>query len=472
MTAAPIRSPFNPQKSELGKLFDKLPPQALEMEMHVLGAMILDRSVCGEVVQILKGPDDFYKPAHAAIYQVLVSLYDQNQPTDLVQINQKLRDLGQLESVGGTDYLVSLAESVPSAASAAYSARAVRDKAVLRQLIDAAGKILVQAYGSADAAVAQVDLAEQQIFRLAEFQAPDQATDIGKLVDEEYHRLEAMDGQYLNGLDTGFLDLNKLTGGLQKGEMVIVAGRPSMGKTAFALNIAEHLAVVAKQPVAVFSLEMSKQQLAQRLLCSRSGVNSQRLRSNTLGGDEFNKLAHAAGELTGAPMYIDDTPALSLLALRAKARRLAARFDIKALFVDYLQLMTCVGSESRQQEVSEISRGLKALARELNVPVVCLSQLNRQPEAREGHRPRMGDLRESGAIEQDADVVLMLHRESYFHNEPEWAQEHPDEINLAEAIIAKNRNGPTDTVRLTFDGNTTRFHNLAPGAAGSSAAAF
>jgi replicative DNA helicase len=195
-------------------------------------------------------------------------------------------------------------------------------------------------------------------------------------------------------------------------------------------------------------------------------VNSQRLRGNTLSADEFSKLANAAGELTDAPMYIDDAPGLSLLALRAKARRLAYAQHIKAIFVDYLQLMTCAGSESRQQEVSEISRGLKALARELSVPVVVLSQLNRQPEAREGHRPRMGDLRESGAIEQDADVVIMLHREAYYHNEPEWAQEHPDEVNVAEAIIAKNRNGPTDTVRLSFDGNTTRFHNLAPGTGG------
>jgi len=239
-----------------------------------------------------------------------------------------------------------------------------------------------------------------------------------------------------------------------------------MGKTAFALNIAEHVAATNKQPVAFFSLEMSRQQLAQRLLCSRSGVDSHRVRRNMLSEEEYGRLAMTVGDLADAPLFIDDSPGLSLLQLRARARRLAARHDIKAVFVDYLQLMSSPGAESRQQEVSELSRGIKALARELSVPVICLSQLNRSPEAREGHRPRMSDLRESGSIEQDADVVMMLHREEYYHNEPEWAQENPDKVNVAEVIITKQRNGPTGTAPLHFNGSTTRFANLATSGGG------
>jgi replicative DNA helicase len=266
----------------------------------------------------------------------------------------------------------------------------------------------------------------------------------------------------ITGLDTGYAQLNEMTSGLQRGEMIIVAGRPSMGKTAFALNMAEHIAVVMNQPVAFFSLEMSKQQLAQRLLCSASGIDSHRVRRNMLSGQDYAQLANTVGRLSESPFYIDDTPGLSLLALRAKARRMAARHDIEAVFVDYMQLMNSPDSESRQQEVSMISRGIKALARELNVPVVCLSQLNRSPEGREDHRPRMSDLRESGSIEQDADVVMMLHREEYYHPDPEWAEEHPDKKGLAEIILAKQRNGPTGTVSLHFNEKTTRFGDRAP----------
>jgi len=261
----------------------------------------------------------------------------------------------------------------------------------------------------------------------------------------------------MTGLETGFYELDEMTNGLQNGEMIIVAARPSMGKTAFALNVAEHIAANNQKPVAVFSLEMGRQQLAQRLLCSRSTVDAHKLRRNTLSRDDFGRLAQAVGQLSEAPLYIDDTPGLTLLGLRAKARRLAARHDIAAIFVDYLQLMSAPGSESRQQEVSTISRGIKALARELSVPVVCLSQLNRQAEAREGHRPRMSDLRESGSIEQDADVVMMLHREDYYHR----GEDGYEMTHVAELIIAKQRNGPTGAVKLQFDGATTRFNNLA-----------
>ena len=462
MSTASPRRVFEPRQADVAKLLDKQPPHAIEAEMSLLGSMILDSRVCGEVVQILQGPADFFKTAHAAVYQVLVQLYDTNQPIDMVQINQRLRDLGQLEQVGGIEYLISLAESVPSAASAPYYARMVREKSVLRQLIDAAGRILSDAYSSGEPVATLLDRAEQEVFRIAEQRGMEDAAQLNQLLQELYSQLEAHEGRQITGLETGFFELDEMTSGLQGGEMIIVAGRPSMGKTALALNIAEHIAAVKKQGVAIFSLEMSKQQLAQRLLCSRSGVDSHKVRRNMLNEDDYVKLHLTVGELSEAPLYIDDSPGLTLLALRAKARRLAARYSIKAVFVDYLQLMSIGGAENRQQEVSELSRGIKALARELSVPVVCLSQLNRSPEAREGHKPRMSDLRESGSIEQDADVVMMIHREEYYHDE-DWKRDNPDKAGRAEVILSKQRNGPTGSIELQFNSSTTRFNNLAPG---------
>jgi len=455
------RQPIEVRRVDVSKLFDKLPPHALEAECALLGSLILDWRVCGEVVQILEGAESFYKPAHAAIYETLVELYDQVQSIDMVQLKQRLEDKSQLEQVGGLDYLIELAESVPSAASAVYYANIVHEKASLRKLIGSAGAILDDCYNSSEPVGELLDKAERAIFEIAESKTSTDAAELGELLQETYDKLQTDEGMR-TGIETGFFELDEMTNGLQPGEMIIVAARPSMGKTALALNMAEHMAATSKQPCAVFSLEMSRQQLAQRLLCSRSGVDSHKLRRNQLRDEDFGKLALTVGELSEAPLFIDDTPGLTLLGLRAKARRLAARHDIKAVFVDYLQLMSAPGSESRQQEVSNLSRGIKALARELNIPVICLSQLNRAAEQREGHRPRMSDLRESGSIEQDADVVMMLHRESYFHRgEEEWAAENPDKVNEAELIIAKQRNGPTGAVRLIFDGSTTRFHNAA-----------
>ncbi|MBI1335576.1 MAG: replicative DNA helicase [Phycisphaera sp.] len=456
------RNPGGPASSResVAKLFDKLPPHAIEAEMSLLGSMILDPRVIGDVVQIVTGQGDFYNTRHAAIYQVLVDLYDKNELLDMVQLRQRLADVGQLEAVGGVEYLIELAEAVPSATSAPHYAKIVADKAILRRLIDAAGKILFDAHTSPEPVETQLDVAERSIFDLAEDRTSDDAQKLHVLLQETYEKLEAAEGHALTGVETGFFELDEMTSGLQKGEMIIVAARPSMGKTALALNIAEHMAAVNHTSVAVFSLEMSKQQLAQRLLCSRSGVDSHRMRRNMLQGDDYQRLQMAMAELTDAPMYIDDTPGLSLLALRAKARRLYNRHSIQAIFVDYLQLMSAPGSENRQQEVSTISRGIKELARELGVPVVCLSQLNRSPEGREGHKPRMSDLRESGSIEQDADVVLMLHREEYYHDQ-EWKDANPDKVGTAELIITKQRNGPVGTVNLQFNGGTTRFNNLA-----------
>lgn len=450
------RAKFEPRRIDISNLFDKLPPHALEAECALLGSMILDWRVCGDVVQIIKGGSDFYKQAHSAIYDALVQLYDQGQSIDMVQLNQKLVDKQLLDEVGGINYLLELAESVPHAASATYYAQIVREKAKLRKLIEATGGILHDCYNSDEPIKELLDKAGKAVFDLSEDDAASDTAQLNVLLQETYQKLQDSDGRMVTGIETGFFELDEMLSGMQNGEMIIIAARPSMGKTAFALNIAEHMAATNNTACAVFSLEMGKQQLAQRLLCSRSGVDAHRLRRNMLSPDDFGELASTVGELAEAPMYIDDTPGLTLMGLRAKARRLAMQHDIKAIFIDYLQLMSAPGSESRQQEVSNISRSIKALARELNVPVVCLSQLNRAAEQREGHRPRMSDLRESGSIEQDADVIMMLHREDYYHR----GDENYTDNNTAEVIVAKQRNGPTGVVKLQFNGATTRFNNL------------
>ncbi|MAX26888.1 MAG: replicative DNA helicase [Phycisphaeraceae bacterium] len=451
---------------DLSKVFDKLPPNAYEAECALLGSMILDSQVIGDVVQIVSGEKDFYKGSHGVIYKMLVDTYDKAEPVDLVHLKQKLDDQNQLDAIGGVEYLVELVEAVPSALSAPYYAKMVADKAVLRGLIGSATDILHKAYHTAEPVDNQVDIAEQAIFNLRQNGNSNEATLLKLLLEEALDRIDTHDGRSITGVETGYYEFDEMTSGLQPGEMIILAARPSMGKTALALNIAENIAVENKEAVAVFSLEMGKAQLAERLMSSHSGVDSQKIRKRMLGGDDFMRLQDSCSKLSEAPLYIDDTPGLSILALRAKARRLAARYGIKAIMIDYLQLMSDPGSESRQQEVSNISRNVKGLARDLNVPVVCLSQLNRGAENREGHRPRMADLRESGSIEQDADVIMMLHREEYYHNgDEEWKQAHPELIGTAEIIIAKQRNGPTGSVHLQFHGATTRFNNLSHAAA-------
>ncbi|MEM9295225.1 MAG: replicative DNA helicase, partial [Planctomycetota bacterium] len=403
------------EPTEVARLLERLPPHAPEAEAALLGCMVLDWKVCGEVLQVVSGADDFFKPAHVSIYTALIDLYEHDQSIDMVQLNQKLVDRGVLEQVGGLDYLLELAESVPSAAGALHYARIVRDKALLRRLITASGQVIHDCHTHDGKAEEMLDRAGRALFELQQTGGISEAIALKELLDETYRQLEAQDGRAVTGMETGFRDLDSMTNGLQPGEMIIVAARPSMGKTAFMLNMAEHAAASLQKPVALFSLEMSKQQLALRLLCSRSGVDSHKLRRNMLSRDDFGRLSMTVGQLSEAPLFIDDTPGLSLMQLRAKARRLAMEHHIQMVFVDYLQLMSDPGAESRQQEVSSLSRGVKALARELEVPVICLSQLNRQAEQREGHRPRMSDLRESGSIEQDADVVMMLHREDYYH---------------------------------------------------------
>ncbi len=436
--------------------------------MSLLGSILIDPGVLPDVISLISAGEDFYASAHALIYDALVDLYDQRQSGDLVQLLDALQTKNALENVGGADYLVQLAESVPSAANAVHYARIVAEKARLRRLIEAASEIIHEAHNTGDlgaeGAREVLDRAEQRIFDIAERSQTADAQKLQELLHEAMVLLEANEGRPITGLATGYMRLDELTTGLQPGELLILAARPSMGKTALALNLAEHVALHgahhAAAPVAFFSLEMSRQALTQRMMCARATVDSHRFRTNTLTEDDYRRLMKACGDLDPAPLYIDDTPGMTILQLRARARRLVAQHGVKCIFIDYLQLLTAPGSarESRQVEVSAISRQIKALARELNIPVVCLAQLNRGAEQREGHRPRMSDLRESGSIEQDADVIMLLHRESYYHQgDEQWLEEHEGEENLAEVIIAKQRNGPTGVAKLTWDAKTTRF---------------
>jgi len=471
---------------ELGQLFDRMPPQSEDAERSLLGAILLDPDVLTDVVPIVSSREQFYSESHGAIYQALLENWEARQSGDPVQLIEALRGKGLLDRVGGSEYITELAAGVPSAAAAPHYARIISDTARLRRLIDVAGTILHKAYeeGMArpDAAKEVIDEAEKMVFDIAqEEESQDQET-LAELLQQVYEQIEqAKDsGQPVTGISTGFDDMDDLLSGLQPGEMQILAARPSMGKTALALNLAEQIAFGGRTPwsgpssskpipVGLFSLEMSRASLVQRLISARSGIDAHKLRTGQISNADFTKLTQACDELRGAPIHIDDTPGLTILQLRAKARRMVQRHGVKCVIIDYLQLLTSPGAarESRQVEVSEISRGIKALAREVSVPVVCLAQLNRGAEQREGNRPRMSDLRESGSIEQDADVVMLLHREAYYHRgdatwdpkSPEFDEANREKLNLTELIIAKQRNGPTGIVKLIWDMKTTRFKN-------------
>lgn len=431
-------------------------PESPEAEAAVLGSMILDRECIGQVVQEVTA-DDFYRPEHREVFEALILLYEKNSDIDLVLLRDELKKRNKLKSVGGVDYLVKIAESVPSAASAEYYANIVKEKSLLRQLVRVSSEILNDAYSETGDVTDKLDAAEQKVFAVTEKKITGSVVPLKSLLMEAFENIEARKGIHVTGLPTGYYELDEQLCGLQKGEMIIIAGRPSMGKTSFALNIAEHVGADNDIPVAIFSLEMSKQQLAERFLCSRGHFDSQEVRKGMLSTEQLAELTQTGSELFEKPIYVDDTPGLTPLMIRAKCRRLKAQYDIQCVLIDYLQLMTLGGTvESRQQEISAISRYLKALARELNVPVVVMSQLNRSPEGREGHRPRMSDLRESGSIEQDADVVMLLHREDYYRR----GESGYEETNTAEVIIAKQRNGPTGVVQLMFDGRYTRFESL------------
>ncbi len=435
----------------------RVPPQAIEAEACVLGSMILHAPCIDIIVQVVTA-SQFYRPAHQLIFQALVDLRQAGKPIDLVLLRDELDRRKQLDQAGGVEYLVALAEGVPSAANAQYYATIVRDKAMLRELIVAGTEMVQDAYDTADQAGEVVDRAENSVFQIAAQQIGEEAVSLKGLLAKTFETLQEHDGRMITGQASGYDALDELTSGFQAGEMIIMAARPSMGKTSLLMNIAEHMAVVDSAPVAVFSLEMSKEQLAQRMLASHARFDLRQMRRGMIGAEDWTKLQLAAGDLEGAPIFVDDSPLLTALQLRAKARRLKVAHDIKCVLVDYLQLMTYTGrADSRQEQITEISRAIKALARELKIPVICAAQLNRGPTDRPTHRPRMSDLRESGSIEQDADVVALLHCEDYYHQgEEDYAP-----TGITELIVAKQRNGPTGVVKLAFLKNCTRFESAA-----------
>ena len=441
---------------------DRVPPQSVEAEMAVLGSMLLDREATGKAIEILD-ETAFYKEAHRKIFQAAVSLYDRNEPVDLITLTEELNRRKQLEEVGGSYYLTELAESVPSAANVEYHARIVLEKSLLRKLINVATNIATEGYSGELNVFDIIDRAEQAIFSLAERRLRKGFMEIDPILHETFEEIEKLHHREggVTGVPSGFEKLDELTAGFHRSDFIIVAGRPSMGKTAFALSLARNAAVDHQIGVGIFSLEMANYQLAMRLLCAEARVNSHLVRTGKLPVQEWQKLSLAVAKLAAAPIYIDDTPNLGILELRAKARRLKIEKNVGMIIIDYLQLVQGPGSaENRQQEISAISRSLKALAKELDIPVVALSQLSRAVEARGGdRRPMLSDLRESGAIEQDADLVLFIYRPEVYNNL--YDEEGNSLEGVAEIIIGKQRNGPTGTVRLAFIDDYAKFENLA-----------
>ena len=436
----------------------KVPPQNLEAEQSILGSILLENSAINSALEILK-KNDFYSEAHRKIFSVIIELSEKNEPVDLITLSNALKDRNYLDSVGGTTYLASLVDNVPSAANIANYAKIVKEKAILRGLIGSATEIITNCYEAGSDVDQILDKAEHSIFEISENKVRPSFYPIRDIVKESFRSIEDLYSrkELITGVSTGFGKIDDLTSGLQKSDLIIIAGRPSMGKTALALNIAQFAALESQIPVAIFSLEMSKEQLAFRLLASEAKVDSQRLRKGFLGETDWPKLTTAAGRLSEAPLYIDDTPAITVLEMKAKSRRLKAESGLGLIVVDYIQLMRG-GSyrDSREQEISEISRSLKALAKELRVPVIALSQLNRKVEDRTNRRPQMADLRESGAIEQDADVIAFIYRDEAYNK----SDDNPEK-GIAEIIISKQRNGPTGVVKLAFLEKFTSFENLA-----------
>jgi len=433
---------------------NRLPPQSPDAELSVLGAVLIHPDALSRAVEILS-PEDFYQDSHRVIFQAAVDLFNRAQPVDVVTVGEELRQKNALDRIGGLPYLMELAELVPTAAHVDHYARLVKESATLRRLIDTATRLVTESYKGDMTARELLDWAQQELFQLTQRGHRDVAR-LHDVLLETFTRLESLyeNKGKLVGVPTGFPDLDRLTAGLQRSDLIIVAARPSMGKTMLCLNLARHVAVHEKIPVVIFSLEMSREQLAMRLLSAESELPAHRLRTGELDGEMWGQLSRALGHLSEAPIYIDDTPGLSAVELRAKARQLKLQHDIGLIIIDYMQLMQGRRAENRQQEISDISRSLKALARELDVPVVALSQLSRAVESRNDKRPMLSDLRESGAIEQDADIVAFLYREDYYQKDTD----HPD---VTELIIAKQRNGPTGTINLLFKKDVGKFLSIA-----------
>ena len=438
----------------------KLPPQNIEAEQSVLGGVLIENEAVHKVMEILT-PEDFYRDAHRKIYDALIDLAERDEPADLITLTNELRKKEHLDSVGGASYVTSLIDSVVTAANIEYYAKIVKEKAILRKLIEASTEIITHSYEDRSDVESLLDEAERAIFEISENRIKPSFYSIRDIVKQSFKTIERLyeKKELVTGVPSGYRELDQRTAGFQPSDLIIVAGRPSMGKTALCLNVAQYAAIEKRIPVAIFSLEMSKEQIVIRMLCSEAQVEGTRLRTGFLSESDWPRLTLAAGNLSDAPIFIDDAAALSVLELRAKARRLNAEHGVGMIVIDYLQLMRGRAKvESRQQEISEISRSLKALAKELNVPVIAVSQLSRRTEERQGMRPQLSDLRESGAIEQDADVILFIYRDEVYNR----SEDNPNR-GKAEIIIGKQRNGPTGKIDLAYLDKFTTFKELYKG---------
>ncbi len=434
---------------------DRLPPQNIDAETSVLGSLLIDPEAIIKVASFLR-PDDFYRESHGLIYAAILRLFERREPADLVTVSDELDRHDQLEQVGGQGYLTSLISRVPTSVHIEHYARIVEATAVRRRLISAAGKIAALAHEESEEIRATIDEAERILYQVSERQIGQDLVPLGRILSKYFDQIEHLyenQGE-MTGIPTGFADLDKLLSGLQPSDLIIVAGRPGMGKSSFTLSLAQHMAVEHKACVALFTLEMSGEQLAQRMISAETGIDSQRLRVGQIRDDEIEQIARAIGLLSDTAIYIDDTPAISTMELRTKARRLATERDLDLVIVDYMQLMRSgIRTENRVQEISYISRALKALARELMVPVIAASQLSRAVESRQDKRPILSDLRESGSIEQDADIVMFIYRDEVYN-------EHTDKQHIAEILVSKHRNGPTGKIELAFLAEQAKFVNL------------
>lgn len=438
---------------------DKLPPQSVEAEQSVLGSLMIDKNAIIKIADLIR-KEDFYKDIHGKIYDTMVYLYEHREPIDLLSLSNRLKEINELEKVGGHSYLVSLANAVPTAANVVHYAKIVAKKSVLRRLIDNASQIVSNAYDETEEIDKVLDEAEQKIFAVSQKYIRQDFTPIKPILEEAFDRIDELHKNKgkLRGIPTGFADLDNILAGLQNSNLIILGARPSVGKSSLGLDLVKHASIKEKIPVGIFSLEMSKEEVIDRLICSQAKVDLWKLRTGRLSSigenDDFSRIGHAMGVLSEAPIFIDDTPGINVMEMRTMARRLQSERGLGLIIVDYLQLMEGRGkTDNRVQEVSEISRSLKGLARELNVPVVALSQLSRGIESRTDQRPKLSDLRESGSIEQDADVVLFIYRE-------DKVRQNPETKNIAEIIIAKHRNGPVGSVKLYFNEQITSFKNL------------
>jgi replicative DNA helicase len=440
-----------------GSAFERVPPQDLDAEQSVLGGMLLSKDAIADVVEILKG-HDFYRPAHETIYQAILDLYAKGEPADPITVAAELTKRGEITKVGGASYLHTLVQTVPTAANAEYYAQIVHERAVLRRLVEAGTRITQMGY-AADGDIDEiVNSAQAEIFAVTEQRTAEDYLPLSEIMEGALDEIEAIGSRSgeMTGVPTGFTDLDQLTNGLHPGQMIIIAARPAMGKSTLALDFARAAAIKHNLPSVIFSLEMGRNEIAMRLLSAEARVALHHMRSGTMTDEDWTRLARRMPDVSAAPLYIDDSPNLSMMEIRAKCRRLKQRNDLKLVVIDYLQLMQSGSkrSESRQQEVSEMSRNLKLLAKELELPVIALSQLNRGPEQRTDKKPMVSDLRESGSIEQDADMVILLHREDAYEKESPRAGE-------ADIIVGKHRNGPTATITVAFQGHYSRFVDMA-----------